>query len=423
MYEALPDELRIGDHPEWSAWEKLLQNHESEQSWSIVSAGDLARIRFIPLRDALTKRQSELLLNTASCLGLSVEPDVRRGGKSYRWDQKLAIFRDDVDPVTEVDWHTFQSAAALLDLGIQVAAADNEISDDELKKITRHLERNFSLPSSLEKRLEARAYLLREFGTSDRSVAKSMRQRLTQPQRECVADFLIDVAAADLTITKQEDKLLRQICRTLAVSEEYLDTALNRAIPPVPLATAEPAHSFAVTSDDDADDEFVATEPEIPTFDLERLRRTREETRRVQQLLHEVLTEGDSENASSESHETNIVTAVSTTTEDLLSSVESISPDLTVSSVIDLAKNGMDNHDADCFEGLAPRFRIACKELFSRSSWGMNELHQLARTHGHMTSALLEAVNEWSMDRWGDWIAVEENDHVDINQTLLRNTI
>ncbi len=278
--------------------EKLLEsNDESEDSshpWKVIGGSDLAQIKNIPYRATLTKRQCEEILTTASFLGLAIEPDARRGGKAYGWDQPLAIFRQDGDPPSDIEWHAFQSAVALLELGLQVALVDDDAKMEELNRITRHLERNFSLSVDLQKRLDARGYLVREFGLSDKTVQKTVRERLKRAQRECVADFLIDVATADGIVTKQEDRLLRKLCKSLSVAETYLDASLAAALPE---DVSDEISVEQVTADvqelDEEDGELVAAsaEPDVPSFDIERLRRTRAETIRVQQILAEALAE------------------------------------------------------------------------------------------------------------------------------------
>jgi uncharacterized tellurite resistance protein B-like protein len=410
MYQSLPEELRTGDHPEWSAWEKLLEsNDEPEDSshpWKVIGGSDLAQIKNIPYRATLTKRQCEEILTTASFLGLSIEPDARRGGKAYGWDQPLAIFRQDGDPPSDIEWHAFQSAVAFLELGLQVALVDDDATMEELHRITRHLERNFSLSVDLQKRLDARGYLVREFGLSDKTVEKTVRERLTRAQRECVADFLIDVATADGIVTKQEDRLLRKLCKSLAVAETYLDASLAAALPEDVSDEISVEQVIADVQElDQEDGELIAAsaEPDVPSFDIERLRRTRAETIRVQQILAEALAEDSDEEVSVALLDSPIATG-----------------EASLGPLINEALTSRKSTDDSDWTSLDERFRQPCRELLQRGEWSRSEFQQLARTYGLMPGSLMESVNEWSVDRWGDWLLEEMDEVIVLNQELSR---
>ena len=68
--------------------------------------------------------------------------------------------------------------------------------------------------------------------------------------------------------------------------------------------------------------------------------------------------------------------------------------------------------------GLHARFQPFYSALVGRSEWPESEAKQLARQHGVMLSGAIEAINEWSHDRWGDWL-IEEGDPLRIRLDLL----
>jgi uncharacterized tellurite resistance protein B-like protein len=411
MYEALPEELRVGEHPEWGAWEAALERGAAEKGWAVVTAGELAAIKGVPFRSSLTKRQCETIATTADFLGLNIEPDVRRGAPPYRWDERLALFPSDGEKVTEVDWHAFTSAAALLELGIQVAAADDDVNFEEVQEITRHLERRFSLPPILQKRLEARLHLLREFGSSRRSVAQTLRRKLSTPHREYIVDFLIEVAAADGVLSPKEERLLRRLCDRLGVSEAYLDRAISEALPsPVPAVAAAVGAAVVDAEEEDDGDELVAAEVGAPVFDLERLRRLRAETRDVQQMLGDVLTLEASE----------LEGAVAPADAPGGDAVRWTGPIIRGPLPRFDAIEGAPWTQGDAAElgGLPSTYHAALREVCRKSSWGESEFREMARALGLMPAAVVEAINEWTMEAYGDWLLEESDGSVVVNREL-----
>ena len=418
MYESLPTELQTGEHPEFAAWKNLMQHCADDAGWSVVTVAMLAEIKGIPICQSLTRRQGESILKTADSIGLAVEPDMRRGGKNYRWDQKLVLFHVVNGGASEIDWHAYQSAVALLSLGMQVAWADDNADEQELGRIVRHLERHFSFPAPLRKRLEARVHLYVKGEVGDASVARAMNRALSVPQRQLVGEFLFEVAAADETVCGEEEKLLRKLYKQLGLPEGDLEILLAKR-PQLPVV-AEPAESAGVSVATDAEEEtsdviVAAPAAPQPRFDLDRLRRIRAETLEVQVLLHTALA-GDNEAGSSKGQPIGGDSAVAPSSRPI-----SLPDSNTASAKKPAQKNetGTPPAGASRFDGLAEQFHAFAEQVCQRDDWPLAELRKMAQEHGLMPAAALEAVNEWSTGRWGDWLVEEHDTHASVNRLLL----
>ena len=395
-----------------------MERSTDETGWCIVSAAMLAEIKGIAPRESLTKRQCESLLKTADSLGLGIEPDIRRGGKNYRWDQKVALLSAVDGAATEIDWHAYQSAAALLSLGMQIARADDETDEQELRSITRHLERHFSLPASLQKRLEARQQLYLQSEVAEASIAKAMQRTLSVPQRQLVGEFLFEVAAADETVSRDEEKLLRKLYRHLGLSEDDLEGLLSKHSPSsVKVERADVAGvSVASVDDGDANDAIVAAPATTssPRFDLERLRRIRADTLKVQELLHSALAVQDNEVPDQGPLMGVGSSAALPQSSGSLSDGPAAAPAKVQQVEIDKPATAVSRLD-----GLPAQFHTFVEQVCQRDDWPLSDLREMAQTHGLMLSAALEAINDWSTARWGDWLVEEHDTNARVNRSLL----
>ena len=100
--------------------------------------------------------------------------------------------------------------------GVGIAAADGQIDDIELGRLTSHLEAQFDLSTQDSARLEHLRYLLTKQPPIEFSAAKKLQKTLSLKQRKLVGEFLVGIAAADEQIAPEEVKALGKAYRALA---------------------------------------------------------------------------------------------------------------------------------------------------------------------------------------------------------------
>lgn len=377
VYEALPEELRVGDHPEFDDWMRVWEEHVDDNGWPIVPASSLAALKQLPARGTLTKTQCHKLLTTADAVGLGVEPDARITGKNYKWDERLALFF--VEDDTPCNAKSYLAASVLLRMGATVAAADGRIDKEELEFIAEHLEGQFDLSDADSKRLERLEYLLLRSQTGDIAVTKTLTKRLTQKQRLLVGEFLVGVAAADEVVTSDEVKALRKAYRSLDLEESDLDDLLAR-------------HASAKVGA--APDASNRSGGEL-RLDMSAVSRIMTETRQVAEVLRQAMSEGDDETEEGPTEAPAASTAIASPPESMTPQTAAAAPG-----------------------SLAPRYQPFLAELLTRPEWTGEELRQLADQFGLMLAGAIEAVNEWSLEEHGDWL-VEEGPTYAVRQELL----
>lgn len=387
MYEALPEALWEGDHPHFDAWYNVMGRYVTPEGWTLVPVGELARLEGIAERKKLTKPQLVQLATTAGHMGLALEPDPRITGQAYAWDETVSVF-----PATEElgqDVASYHAAAVLLELGVAIAAADGQIDEVELRRLTNHLETQFELSTQDSARLEHLQYLLSRNPPQEFAAARTLQRTLTIEQRKVVGEFLVGIAAADSEISPPEVQALGRAYRALGLRTADLDELLHSAV-----TVAPPVAELSDT----------AGEPVVGILlDMARINAIMAETAQVSEFLREALRDDtpdddlafDSEAEPARPPEPKAAEAESTS----IPKVEAI----------------FDPR----WEGLAPRFQGFVAVLLDRDIWPRTEVETLARTQKLMLGAALEAINEWAYDRLPDALLVEAGDEIEVQRHLL----
>jgi uncharacterized tellurite resistance protein B-like protein len=391
-YEALPVELRTGDHPELEIWQRIIDEFMDEGGWPVMPVSKLAEIKQLPARAKLTKKQCERFLATADSIGVAIEPDARITSRVYQWDEAVVVFQEEGVHPTEPELIAYKSAAIVLALGITVARADGTLDEPELTRIADHIEQNFNLTDRLSKRLEAFKHLLVVRRSSELSIAFSLKNSVPVKQRSLIGKYLVGVAAADKVICEKERKALAKVYRTLGLTAGELEVVLKSY------------ELYEETSQ-------VRDSLQPPALNIERIRAIHEETARVQSLLHDVLSDASVSQPDESDVEIQQSTAIS------LSVNESIS----IGAVGNSSESAELLTDSPAMAQLAERYRPFCKTILTRERWNRNEIADLARQEGLMLNAALEVLNEWSTDVFGDWLIEDEGGQLTVRQQLMES--
>ncbi|WP_428304405.1 TerB N-terminal domain-containing protein [Lacipirellula sp.] len=398
MYEALPAELRLGEHPERSAWQRVIEFGLDDAGWPLVKISQLSQIKKFPLRTQLTKKQCETLLATADALGLSIEPDARLTGKNYRCDEVVVVFQNDGPSHDARSLAQYRSAATLLQLSLAIAKADEVLDEVELGKIANHIEREFDLSPQLTKRLEGLKHLLVARDQAETSVAQSIRKSLAVKERKVIGSFLVAIAASDRVICEKERKALKKAFRGLGIPSHELEKMLEQ----------HDAIELAANSVGEVDADS-ASRTDAPALCLERIRAIREETSRVQELLHTVLSSAESEWTAGDDPASIISDAEPDDSRRAAATAVAVQADGAVAVV----------NEGSLLDRMPERYRAFFAAIATQTSWPRSALADIARANSLMLNAACEAINEWSTEEIGDWLIEEDDDHILIHRHLL----
>jgi uncharacterized tellurite resistance protein B-like protein len=285
-----------------------------------------------------------------------------------------------------------------LELGLSVAVSDNDVDEREIEAIESHIEAELDLTPDLAKRLSALRHLMVAKGPKLSTVPQSFLAALSKNQRKAIGSYLVSVAAADQVVTNKEKNVLRAAFQKLSLPLDLLAELL------APYESIKAEQQSATNADDQLN-------VEAPVLDFDRIRRIREETRHVQDLLHDVIT-----NPFDGSDESLVVQNVDASEEPIeeLVSVEAV---ITKDQTSQLVDQCLDSR----FSTVPSRYQSFCLKLAAQNRWDMREAQELARSEGLMFSAALETINEWSTDAFGDWLIEEADTDLIVHLTLLES--
>lgn len=402
-YEALPTELRTGDHPDFDRWFQIWQECANADAAPIVPVPRLAALKNIAERRTLLKPQCTALVNTATCLGMGIEPDFRMLGRNYRWDDTVTLFL--LDGEETADAAAYQAASGLLQLGLFVAAADGKVDPDEIARITEHIEDQFELSPNQSRRLEALRFMLLHTKPDPAKVFTALKKRLTPAQRLVIGEYLLGIAAADQVVTPEESACLRRVFTALDLPQSTLAQLLQPIVGGTVVDATATGGAVNKTTAASATTGFY--------LDPHAISRIMHDTEAVATILRNAMVEVEEEDAD-EAPPAATVRATATATPTPAASPPAPpkrAPQQTgptaaaaVTFTTDLSP--------------PPRFRAFFEEVVARAEWPEAEAKQLARKHQVMLSGAIEALNEWSQERWNDWL-IEEGDPVRVRQDLL----
>jgi uncharacterized tellurite resistance protein B-like protein len=400
-YEALPRELRRGEHPEMEQWCHVKDKHADEDGWTVAPISTLATIKGYERRGTLTKRQCEEILATADCIGFGIEPDARQTGQNYKWDEMVSVLL--LDEEDSGDTAAYVGASVLFRLGVSIAEADGKVDEEELKSIYDHLGRFFDLSRNHARRLEHLKHLLLKTGSSGLELAKRLNRSLTIPQRRMIGEFLVGIAAADQAITSEELHALRRAYRLLEIDPADLDRLL---VTQPPSSTEEPVEiqRGAPGKQGEAIPQPAQPKDRVLRLDMVAISRIMSETREVAELLTQAMSVGEEEGEA----------LVQNATADLDLRIPVETQQIADSQVVVLEPPVVVR-----FDGLDVRFCGFLEQVVSRETWPRTELSSLARQHGLMLNGAIENINQWSQEKLGDWVIDEGEDPIRIRMDLV----
>lgn len=390
-------------NPFAAKWAEALRRNEIDCGFLRLSANGLVELLGgVPQKD-FTLPESKALARAVEDFGYCLEPDPRHGGGSFWGDREVGIFQPPSGSIQEPSVN-FLGACALLQLSLLVAAADGTVDRDELKQFRRFIESQFTFTPDEHQRLVVLDALPARNAASAKVTLGRTAKRVPQDKHIVVAQFLVDVAAADGVISPKEHKALLRIFEALGLNAETLDTLIGNLAKTESDVVVQRAESGrpgeAIPSSAPGLERAVALK-----LDMARVAAISAETHEVVGLLAKAMAEDEASEPS--------VAPVVPNPEQPLTKTASVSPSVPV---------GLENDRADCvarLDGLDVKFHSIIQQLVKRESWSRTEFDDVAREHKLMSLNVIDVVNEWSDQTLGDFL-LEGEDPITCRRGLLR---
>jgi tellurite resistance protein len=381
---ALPPELRADyDHPDHDAWDDAVQSAPRLGAFRLISAGRLAALARIEVDERVTGARLRRAVETAACLGYAIEPDARIVAKTVAASSEMAIWRSTASAAPDAT--LWKSVHTMLSLTLSVALSDGEIADEEGQTVDGLIEDLFALDETMRTRVAALRAILTRQPARATTVAKKLKESRTPSELTKIGRVLVAVAAVDGVIVDGEHKSLKSLYKAMGLPPSELAAAIvasgarlgTDAAVSVRAARLGPAG------------ESIPPPPEAQpgALNAPAIAAILAETREVALLLAEVLDDEDDD-------------------------IKPVAAALRVASAPKASAVVADSVSQSSGEwaSLDARYHDVLRELLTRPSWSVSEVRLLATRSKLMPGAILEALNTWSDERFGDYVIEEAGD-------------
>jgi tellurite resistance protein len=380
---ALPPELRADYvHPDQEKWDTSISAAPRVGAFRIVTAGRLAALAGIEADDRVTSARLRRVADAAELFGYALEPDPRVHARTLAADVELAIW--ETDHAGPPDPKLWRSVHMMLSLAMSIAVADGNVSDEEAHTVHSLIANLFPLDDGMRTRVAALRQLLERNASRVTSIAKKLKESRTAAELTKIGRVLVTVAAVDGIITDGEHRALKSLYKAMGLSAAELAGAI--AASGARLGADEPVSARAARAGAGGEPIPKAPEDRAPTLDRAAIAAILAETREVASILSDVLDDEDEDATPAEP----------APRPPAPSAPSPIGP----------------------WSTLDARYHSVLRELLTRTMWTPAEIRALTSQSKLMPGAVLEAVNAWSEETFGDYV-IEEAGDWKINAQLL----
>jgi uncharacterized tellurite resistance protein B-like protein len=378
-----------------SKWAEALRRNEIEFGFLRLTANELAELLGKAPQDNFSLPESKALARATEGFGYCLEPDPRYGAGNFWGTREVGLFQPPSGRVDEPS-DNFLGASALLQLCLLVAAADGAIDRSELDPFREFIESHFQFTPDEHQRLVVLETLLVRNAAAAKVTLGRTAKRVPQDKHLAIAQFLVEVAAADAVITPKEHKALARILDALGLSEETLDAIIRN------LPTSEREVVIQSAEAEKAGEAIPSPmgkaigAPAAFSLDMSRVATISAETHEVIGLLAKAMSE--EEPASSPLKATQAVAVAA--------------------PVVPSPPSGTLALPAATLNALDGRFHPVLFQLAGRDAWTRAEFDALAREHRLMPHGVMDTLNEWADEHLGDFL-LEGDDSITVHRQLL----
>ena len=366
----LPEELSyIGADQGLSDFKQWAEESSSKND-GVVDVGDFWQFTKLPLPAKINKKESDLIQALAEKTGFGVAPDTRYHHAKPFIDGKLVLFSNGHGKYFEPS-NEFNEMGIALRLGAMVATIDSHVDQSEINLLKQLIDHDTNL-SPVEKK-SLHSYLIwRLNAPSNAAGLKAHLQKLSVNEKAAVSRLLINVAFADGKITTEEIRQLEKLYTILGLDKSLVSSDIHN------LSTSR-AGTQETTTDSTLSELSRETSGKF-SLDKSVLAIHESQTNDAQSMLGAIFADDEPE-------------------EDIV--VEEAPLVNQEDTGIDIQHNSLYEH------------------LLNKDRWSRDEVDELCRKLGLMTSGAIETINEWSFERVDAPVLEEEADFIYVDQDIV----
>jgi len=267
--------------------------------------------------------------------------------------------------------------------------ADGKYQAKEGEAVARLVEEMFTLDEQLRRRVTALRMVLAKSPSRVATLAKKLTESRSKRELEQVGRVLVVIAAVDGVISDGEHKSLKSLYKALGLSQSVLAGALAKS----GAKLASDRLVVAAAAEVDVAGELLPgqTPQARAGLDPEAIAALLAETREVAAMLAQVFEQDEEEDDVGDDD-----AAGQSTTPEAGAPTDVEGPAAVESG--------------GTFDGLDRRYHAVLQGLLTKQTWTKAEARSLVAEHSLMMGAVLETINSWSEQQYGDFLIVDEAD-------------
>ena len=358
----------------WEVFPSSEMDSLREWAGEIIDAGGLCPVEAVVERlegaapESIGKRQLTDAADALARLSVGLAPDPRFALRSPKRGEPVVLFNlpEGVTRLEAVSGK-YKSLLVSVAIGSFVAQADESVSESESNALAAAINRDPDLPEGERSRLKANLRWMMAVRPDLSLLRRHLRNAPCETSHE-MGQIALSIAASDGVISGREVAALERLYSAIGLKTDGIYSALHTLSsaddPVTVIPPAEGQPGFAIPPRPD---------PENPlSLDADRVAAVMTNTARVSALLSEIFQDEEREEEPDEE----------------LGQVENE------------------------FGGLDEKHAAFLGELISRPHWGEEEYRKLARQFRLLPDGAMETVNEWSHERFGDLLIVEDDGYM-----------
>ena len=358
----------------WEVFPSSEMDSLREWAGEIIGAGGLCPVEAVVERlegaapESIGKRQLTDAADALARLSVGLAPDPRFALRSPKRGEPVVLFNlpEGVTRLEAVSGK-YKSLLVSVAIGSFVAQADESVSESESNALAAAINRDPDLPEGERSRLKANLRWMMAVRPDLSLLRRHLRNAPCETSHE-MGQIALSIAASDGVISGREVAALERLYSAIGLKTDGIYSALHtlssadEPVTVIPPAEGQPG--FAIPPRPD---------PENPlSLDADRVAAVMTNTARVSALLSEIFQDEEPEEEPAEEH-----------------------------------------GEADSeFGGLDEKHAAFLGELISRLHWDEEEYRKLARQVRLLPDGAMETVNEWSHERFGDLLIVEDDGYM-----------
>ena len=349
---------------------------DSLREWAgeIIDAGGLCPVEAVVERlegaapESIGKRQLTDAADALARLSVGLAPDPRFALRSPKRGEPVVLFNlpEGVTRLEAVSGK-YKSLLVSVAIGSFVAQADESVSESESNALAAAINRDPDLPEGERSRLKANLRWMMAVRPDLSLLRRHLRNAPCETSHE-MGQIALSIAASDGVISGREVAALERLYSAIGLKTDGIYSALHTLAsaddPVTVIPPAEGQPGFAIPPRPDPENQL--------SLDADRVAAVMTNTARVSALLSEIFQDEEREEEPAEE--------------------------------LGQAENE--------FGGLDEKHAAFLGELISRLHWGEEEYRKLARQFRLLPDGAMETVNEWSHERFGDLLIVEDDGYM-----------